>query len=115
SSSEEITGMLRVWSEGQREVSDAFLPLVYEEPDRPAHRYLRRERKNHSLQTTAPINEDYLKRITRKNARLESRTHFFAIAANSMREISVDCARMRDGLKRDWTAAKIRLHRELMK
>ncbi len=93
--------MLRTWSKGEREVVDALLPLVYEELHRQAHRYLRRERKNNSLQTTVMINKAYLKLSEQRNVRFESRTHFFAIAANLMREILVDHARTKHRLKRD--------------
>ena len=92
--------MLRAWSEGEREALESLLPLVYEELHRQAHRYLRRERRNNSLQTTALINEAYLKLIEQKNVHFESRTHFFAIAANLMREILVDHARAKHRLKR---------------
>jgi RNA polymerase sigma factor (TIGR02999 family) len=98
--SKEITEKLRAWSEGGREALDSVLPLVYEELRRQAHRYLRRERRNNSLQTTALINEAYLKLIEQKNVHFESRTHFFAIAANLMREILVDYARSKHRLKR---------------
>ena len=99
-SSKEITERLHAWSEGEREALDALLPLVYEELHRQAHRYLRRERRYNSLQTTALINEAYLKLIEQKNVHFESRTHFFAIAANLMREILVDHARAKHRLKR---------------
>lgn len=98
--SKEITERLRVWSEGEREALDSVLPLVYKELHRQAHRYLRRERRNNSLQTTALINEAYLKLIEQKNVHFESRTHFFAIAANLMRQILVDHARTKHRLKR---------------
>ncbi len=64
------------------------------------HRYIRRERKNHTLQTTALIHEAYLKLIEQRNVECESRTHFFAIAANLMRQILVDYARTKQSLKR---------------
>jgi RNA polymerase sigma factor (TIGR02999 family) len=99
--SKEITKMLRTWRKGEREVVDTLLPLVYEELHRQAHRYLRRERKNNSLQTTVMINKAYLKLSEQRNVRFESRTHFFAIAANLMREILVDHARTKHRLKRD--------------
>lgn len=92
--------MLRDWNEGERESLDALLPLVYEELHRQAHRYLRRERAGNTLQTTALINEAYLKLVKEKNIRFESRTHFHAIAANLMREILVDHARTKQRLKR---------------
>ncbi len=99
--SREITERLRAWSEdGEREALDALLPLVHEELHRQAHRYLRRERRHNSLQTTELINNAYLKLVEQKNVRFESRTHFFAIAANLMREILVDHARAKHRLKR---------------
>lgn len=95
-----ITEILRAWGEGKREMLDALLPLVYDELHRQAHRYLRGERPDHTLQTTALINEAYLKLIEQKNVAWESRTHFFAIAANLMRRILIDYARAKKRLKR---------------
>ena len=112
-SSKEITKLLRAWSEGEREALDALLPLVYEELHRQAHRYLRRERRNNSLQTTALINEAYLKLIEQKNVHFESRTHFFAIAANLMREILVDYARAKHRLKRGGVKSDLPLEEAL--
>ena len=106
--------MLRAWSEGEREVLDSLLPLVYEELRRQAHRHLRRERRNNSLQTTALINEAYLKLIGQKNVRFESRTHFFAIAANLMREILVDHARTKHRLKRGGVKSDLPLEEALL-
>ena len=83
----QITILLREWSDGKREALDELLPLVYTELHRQAKRYLRRERPNHTLQTTALIHEAYLKLIDQKDVRWESRTHFFAIAAQLMRRI----------------------------
>jgi RNA polymerase sigma-70 factor, ECF subfamily len=76
------------------------MPFVYEELHRQAARYLRRERSDHTLQTTALINEAYLKLIDQKNVEWESRTHFFAIAAQAMRRILVDYARTKHRDKR---------------
>ncbi|CAN5262705.1 sigma-70 family RNA polymerase sigma factor [soil metagenome] len=98
--SKAITERLHAWGEGEQEALDAILPLVYEELHRQAHRYLRRERRHNSLQTTELIDEAYLKLIEQKNVRFESRTHFFAIAATLMREILVDHARKKHRLKR---------------
>ncbi len=99
--SKKITEMLRAWGEGgEREALDALLPLVHEELHRQAHRYLRRERRHNSLQTSELINDAYLKLIEQKNVRFESRTHFYAIAATLMREILVDHARAKHRLKR---------------
>ncbi|MBA2493271.1 MAG: RNA polymerase subunit sigma-70, partial [Acidobacteria bacterium] len=75
SKASKITQMLREWSDGKPEALDNLLPLVYDELHRQAHRYLRRERKNNSLQTTVIINEAYLKLSEQKNVRFESRTH----------------------------------------
>lgn len=95
-----ITQMLREWGEGKREALDELMPLVYPELRRQAARYLRRERANHTLQTTALINEAYLKLIDQKAVTWESRTHFFAIAAQAMRRILVDYAKARHRKKR---------------
>jgi RNA polymerase sigma-70 factor (ECF subfamily) len=98
--SQEKTKILRFWSDGEREGLDALLPLVYEELRRQAQHYLRRESRNNSFQTTTIINEAYLKISKRKNVCFESRKHFFAVAANLMREILVDHARTKHRLKR---------------
>ncbi len=112
--SKEITEKLRAWSDGEREALDSLLPLVYEELHRQAHRYLRRERQNNTLQTTALINEAYLKLVKEKNLRFENRTHFFAIAANLMREILVDHARTKHRLKRGGVNSNLPLEEALL-
>ncbi len=89
-----ITKRLRNWSERQdTEAEEALLELVYTELHRQAHRYLQRERAGHTLQTTALVNEAYLKLIQQKSVVWESRSHFFAIAATLMRRILVDYAK----------------------
>jgi RNA polymerase sigma factor (TIGR02999 family) len=98
--SPEITEMLRQWGHGNQEALDALLPLVYDELHRQASRYLRRERQNHTLQTTALIHEAYLKLIDQREADWQNRAHFFGIAANLMRRILVDYARTRHRAKR---------------
>lgn len=112
--SKEITDRLRAWSDGEGEAFDSLLPLVYEELHRQARRYLRRERQNNTMQTTALINEAYLKLIGEKNLRFESRTHFFAIAANLMREILVDHARTKHRLKRGGVNSDLPLEEALL-
>jgi RNA polymerase sigma factor (TIGR02999 family) len=102
-----ITQMLKQWSEGNQQVLDQILPLVYEELRRQASRYLRRERKGHTLQTTALINEAYLKLIDQKNVNWQNRSHFFAIAAQAMRRILVDYARERHREKRGGAAENL--------
>ena len=110
----EITQILREWSEGSREAFDKLMPLVYDELHRQASRYLRRERPNHTLQTSALINEAYLKMIDQKEVAWESRTHFFAIAANAMRQILVDYARTKYRQKRGGELQKTDLDEALM-
>lgn len=95
-----ITEMLRQWSDGKREAWDELMPVVYTELRRRAARYLRRERRDHTLQTTALIHEAYLKLIEQKDVQWESRSHFYAIAANAMRRILVDYAKTRHREKR---------------
>ena len=96
----QITHLLKKWSEGNQEVLDKLMPLVYDELRRQASRYLRRERDNHTLQTTALIHEAYLKLIDQNQVEWQNRTHFFAIAAQAMRRILVDYARERKREKR---------------
>lgn len=96
----EITRVLREWSDGRREALDKLLPMVYAELHRQAARYLRRERPGHTLQPTALINEAYLKMIDQKEVDWKSRTHFFAAAANVMRQVLVDYARAKNRQKR---------------
>ena len=98
--SHEITQMLLEWNGGDRSSLDKLLPFVYDELHRQAARYLRRERRDHTLQTTALINEAYLKLIDQREVNWESRTHFFAIAAQAMRRILVDYAKAKHRAKR---------------
>lgn len=95
-----ITEILRQWSGGRQEALDELMPLVYAELRRQAAQYLRRERADHTLQTTALIHEAYLKLIDQRDVNWESRTHFFAIAAQAMRRILVDYAKTRNREKR---------------
>ncbi len=89
-----ITKQLKEWSERQdTEADNALLELVYAELHRQAHRYLQKERAGHTLQTTALVNEAYLKLIRQKSVTWESRSHFFAIAATLMRRILIDYAK----------------------
>lgn len=106
--------MLHEWSEGKAEALDELMPLVYEELHRQARRYMRRENKDHTLQTTALIHEAYLKLIDQKDVRWESRTHFFAIAAQAMRRILVDYARTKHRNKRGGDAAKVSLEETVL-
>ncbi len=108
-----ITRMLREWSDGDREALEELMPLVYDELHKQARRYLRRERQNHTLQTTALIHEAYLKLID-QNVNWESRTHFFAVAANMMQRILVDHARTRHREKRGGSKEDLPLDEALL-
>jgi len=101
--------MLRAWGEGDRTVLDQVLPLVYDELHRQAHRYLRRERANHTLQTSALINEAYLKLVDQRAVQWQNRAHFFGIAGQAMRRILVDYARTKNREKRGGPAANLQL------
>jgi RNA polymerase sigma-70 factor, ECF subfamily len=99
--SEEITILLQnLNSETNSESLNVLLPLVYNELHKQAHRYLRGERQNHTLQTTALINEAYLRLVGQKSVEWQNRTHFFAIAANMMRRVLVDYAKTKHRVKR---------------
>jgi len=101
--------MLKLWSEGDTQILDNLMPLVYEELRRQASRFLRKERAGHTLQTTALIHEAYLKLIDQKNVEWQSRAHFFAIASTAMRRILVDYARTRNREKRGGSAENLPL------
>ncbi|HVF46108.1 MAG TPA: sigma-70 family RNA polymerase sigma factor [Pyrinomonadaceae bacterium] len=96
----EITEMLKAWSKGETAPADEVFPLLYDELRKRAHSFLRRERPGHTLQTTALINETYLKLREQRNIDWESRAHFFAICATLMRRILVDYAKTRQRAKR---------------
>lgn len=96
-----ITEMLRDWSDDCRtDADEALFGLVYDELHRQAHRYLQKERRAHTLQTTALVHEAYIKLIKHENVQWESRTHFFGIAATMMRRILIDYAKTRHRLRR---------------
>ena len=99
SSPNEITQLLNAWSDGEESARDKLVPLVYEELHRLAHRYMKRERDGHTLQTTALVNEAYLRLVGSKDVRWQNRSHFFAVSATLMRHILVDFARKRRNLK----------------
>lgn len=96
---QEVTGLLQKWSAGDADALEKLTPIIYAELHRIAKRYINRERKDHTLQTTALVNEAYLRLIDWKNARWENRAHFFGVSAQLMRRILVDFARRRP--KRD--------------
>ena len=105
----DITKLLQDWSDGRREALDAIVPLVYDELRRQARHYLRRERAEHTLQTTALVNEAYLKLVEQNRVVWQNRAHFFGIAANLMRRILVDYAKTKNRLKRGGSAENLPL------
>jgi RNA polymerase sigma factor (TIGR02999 family) len=98
--SEQITQLLQSWSQGDAGAIEKLVPLVYDELHRLAQRYMADERPGHTLQTTALVNEAYLRLVYSQHSNWEGRTHFFGVCAQVMRRILVDWARSRQALKR---------------
>ena len=105
----EITGLLAEWNSGNQAALDSLVPIVYDELRRLASNYMRGERSGHLLQTTALVNEAYLRLIDRQHVSCQTRTQFFAVAAQVMRRVLVDYARRRDRAKRGNGMATITL------
>jgi RNA polymerase sigma-70 factor (ECF subfamily) len=103
------TNLLLAWRQGEKEAFDKLIPVVYEELRRLAHSYMRGERKGHILQTTALVNETYLRLLDCSRVNWQNRAHFLAISAQLMRRILVDYARSQRSLKRGGTAKRISL------
>jgi len=97
----EVTQLLVSWGNGDEAALQALIPLVHSELRRIAKRHMNGERPGHTLQTTALVNEAYLRLVDWKNVRWENRSHFFAVSAQMMRRILVDFARQRATHKRD--------------
>src|SRR3984957_12952862 len=89
----DISTLLRCWSDGDQNALEALTPIVYEELRRLAHRYMRRERAGHSLQTTALVHEAYIRLVDYKRMQWQDRAHFFAVSAQLMRRILVERGR----------------------
>ena len=104
----EISLLLHAWSEGDRDALEKLTPIVYQELHRLARRYMRAERPGHSLQTTALVNEAYLRLVDYNRMQWQDRAHFFAVSAQLMRRILVDHAR-RQNLKRGARAPHLSL------
>src|SRR5262249_31679597 len=96
----QVTQLLLDWSDGRQAALDQLMPLVDKELHRLAHHYMRREKAGHTLQTTALVNEAYLKLIDQRQVHWKNRAHFFALSAQLMRRILVDHARKRKYAKR---------------
>jgi RNA polymerase sigma-70 factor (ECF subfamily) len=109
-----ITQLLRAWSGGDEQALERLTPLVYDELRKSAKRQMARERDGHTLQTTALINEVYLRLVDLDGVGWQDRAHFFAICARLMRRILVDYARSRSYLKRGGDARRVTLDEALM-
>jgi RNA polymerase sigma factor (TIGR02999 family) len=105
----QVTQLLKAWGNGDEAARDELMTLVYEELHRLAHQHLKRERPGHTLQTSALVNEAFVKLIDQKDVRWQNRGHFFAIAAQLMRRILVDHARIRRAAKRGGSASPVSL------
>lgn len=92
---QDVTELLKKWSGGDPDALEALTPVIYAELHRIAKRYMSRERENHTLQTSALVNEAYVRLIDWKTAKWENRAHFFGVSAQLMRRILVDFARQR--------------------
>ena len=108
-----VTDLLRAWSDGDDNALDRLMPLVEVELRRLAGAYMRRERREHTLQTTALVNEAFLKLTDARRVRWQDRAHFFGISARLMRRVLVDHARSRGYQKRGGGAQRVTLHEGL--
>lgn len=105
----DITELLLAWNEGDQSSLDRLIPLVRAELHRLAHHYMSGERDGHILQTTALVNEAYLRLVDSSRVRWQNRAHFFAVSAQLMRRVLVDFARSRDYQKRGGGATHVAL------
>ena len=108
-SPKEISRLLLAWSEGDPSALEQLAPLVHDELHRLAHHYMRGERQGHTLQTSALVNEAYLKLIDIRQVQWQDRAHFFAMSSRVMRRVLVDCARARGYQKRGAGAQQVTL------
>jgi RNA polymerase sigma-70 factor (ECF subfamily) len=106
SSEPDVTELLLEWRRGDRAALDRLTPLVYDELRRIAHRYMRNERGGHTLETTALVNEAYLRLASQQRVEWQDRAHFFAVTAQVMRHVLIDYARRRHYAKRGGAEAR---------
>jgi len=97
---DDVTQLLTAWREGDQGALDKLMPLVYDELRRIASRYMKRERPGHTLQTTALVNEAFLRMVGQQNVDWQNRAHFFGVAATVMRHLLVDRARANGRVRR---------------
>jgi RNA polymerase sigma factor (TIGR02999 family) len=105
----EVTKLLVAWGDGDRAALDQLTPLVYEELHRLAHNHMGRERQGHTLQTSALVNEAYVRLIDQRNVRWQNRAQFFSIASRLMRRILIDHARSHQYAKRGGGTRRVSL------
>jgi RNA polymerase sigma factor (TIGR02999 family) len=110
----EVTQLLVAWGNGDQAALDQLMPLVYSELHRLAHRHIKKERPGHTLQTSALLNEAFLRLVDQSDVQWQGRAHFFSIAAQMMRRILVDYARSRRYAKRGGDAQQVSFEEELL-
>jgi RNA polymerase sigma factor (TIGR02999 family) len=110
----DVTQLLQAWSEGDEEALDKLAPVVYEELHRLAQRYMAHERPGHTLQTTALVNEAYLRLVDSAQTSWQNRAQFFAVCSKVMRHILVDWARSRQAMKRGGAVRPLELEETLV-
>lgn len=110
----EVTRLLEDWNQGDKRALDQLIPLIEGELRQLARRYMRRQRSGHTLQTTALVNEAYLRLAGQQNRHWQNREHFFAVAAQLMRNILVDYARRRHAAKRGGEMRDVTLDESVM-
>src|ERR1043165_1301665 len=113
-STNDVTQLLVAWGNGDQTARDQLMPLVYAELHRLAHRHIKKERPGHTLQTSALVNEAFLRLVDQRDMHWQSRAHFFGIAAQMMRRILVDYARKRRFAKRGGNQVQVSLNEELL-
>jgi len=112
-SANEVTQLLVSWGKGDQQSLESLIPLVYDELRRQARRYLRRERPDHTLQSSALVHEVYVRLIDQRQANWHNRSQFFGVAAQLMRRILVDHARSRGAVKRGAGVTKLAIAEEV--
>jgi len=111
---QDVTQLLQAWSDGDRSALERLVPAVYAELHRLAHHYMSQEQPGHVLQTTALVNEAYLRLVDTKQRHWRNRAHFLAVSAKVMRQILVDFARAQHSRKRGGELQKISLDEALV-
>ena len=110
----QVTQLLVAWGNGDQAALDQLMPLVYSELHRLAHRHIKKERPGHTLQTSALLNEAFLRLVDQRDVHWHGRAHFFSLAAQMMRRILVDYARSRRYAKRGGDAQQVSFNEELL-